>query len=139
MCTIQSLLENLFTQRYLLGLFKKLTSILKIKYSGSKSYNISQVLRAFFTDMSIGSVADPDLALSHPDPYWECGSGSRSKPDFQPFKWLLYLRYVGTLFLMKNCLPMKYIFHFKILLFVTAQSDQDPNSQWFGSLDPGSN
>jgi hypothetical protein len=28
------------------------------------------------------------------------------------------------------------MFHVKILLFVTAQSDQDPDPHWFGSLHP---
>jgi hypothetical protein len=33
---------------------------------------------------------------------------------------------------------LKYIFHVKILLFVTLKSDQDPDPgpHWFGSLDP---
>jgi hypothetical protein len=68
---------------------------------------------AWFT-IRIGNV-DPDL-------------GARklpkltNKPDFLPFKKVLYLR---------RC-----IFNVKIQDFVTLKSDQDPDPHLFGSLDP---
>ncbi len=63
--------------------------------------------------------------VSDPDPYGECGSGSRSKPKLtsKPIPLHTYI---------------KNIFHVKIQLFVTTKSDQnlDLDPHWFGSLDP---
>jgi len=72
-----------------------------------------------------------DLAVLDPDPYWECGSGSRSMDIDKDLpihlvsflsKRLLYLRrqVFGTIDYFK-C-----IFHVRFQLFVTLKSDYDP-------------
>jgi hypothetical protein len=60
-----------------------------------------------FTKSIVGIRIRMDLVLLDPDLYWECGCGSRSreiyhkitnKPDFQPFKMVLYGNYVGMVY-----------------------------------------
>jgi hypothetical protein len=60
---------------------------------------------------------------------------STYKPVFQPFKRLVYLP-VRTVVMFYDL--YKEYFHVKISILVTAKSDRDPDSHWFGSLDPDS-